>query len=216
MDISKKLGEERRDYAKRTLLEGDMAAHPMDQFASWLEEAGKSAEADYTAFTIATHGKSGFPQARIVLLKDFDHRGLTFFTNYESDKGREISVNPKIGANFYWSGLERQIRIHGNVSKVTEEESEAYFRSRPRASQIGAWASKQSSVLHSREQLEEVYKELTSKYEGVDVPRPDFWGGYRISPVYMEFWQGRSSRLHDRLAYELQEGNEWVLKRLSP
>lgn len=203
----------RREYQSRELHEHAVAADPMSQFQVWFDESLQAELHEPNAMHLST-SMEGQPTSRIVLLKDFDDRGLVFYTNYSSRKGEEIAANPLVCALFYWGPLERQVRIEGPARKVSVEESEAYFRSRPRGSQIGAWASPQSQVIPSRDALQASQDEYEAKFAGGEVPLPPFWGGYRIEPTYVEFWQGGGNRLHDRLLYEL--GSEgWSLKRLS-
>lgn len=166
--------------------------------------------------TLATSSKEGAPSARIVLLKAFDDRGFSFYTNYESPKGRDLADNPRAALVFFWPTLQRQIRINGNVAKVSVEESRQYFCARPFGSRCGAWASKQSEVIQGREDLEARFAKLTAEYQNKEVPLPPYWGGYRVTPTVIEFWQGRPSRLHDRFRYTLQNGGGWKLERLSP
>jgi pyridoxamine 5'-phosphate oxidase len=205
----------RIDYGRDQLSESDLAADPIQQFAAWFAEAQAAHVPEANAMTLATADASGSPSARIVLLKDIDDRGFCFFTNYESRKGRELEANPRAALCIYWQPLERQVRIEGTVERVSREMSEAYFRSRPVSAQVGAWASKQSSVIASRQELEHRDAEMTRQFAGKQVPLPDFWGGYRVVPTLVEFWQGRPSRLHDRLRYTRVEG-AWKIERLSP
>jgi pyridoxamine 5'-phosphate oxidase len=206
----------RREYASRALVESEAADDPLRQFELWLNEAMKASLLEATAMTLATASSAGEPTARIVLLKGYDERGFVFFTNYESAKGRDLDTNPRASLLFFWAELERQIRITGTVSRTTAEESAAYFHSRPVESQLGAWASAQSRVLADRAQLEARQAELRDAYKGREVPLPPFWGGYRVAPERIEFWQGRTSRLHDRLLYTKSVNGTWSRTRLAP
>jgi pyridoxamine 5'-phosphate oxidase len=190
---------------------------PLKQFQTWYDEvlAAGVSEQDAISMTLATATKDGRPLARIVLLKSVDNGGFVFYTNYQSLKGRDLAENPQACLLFYWSKVWRQVRIEGTVEKVSAEESEEYFQSRPLGSKLGAWASNQSEVVDSRETLEGRFAELEKRY-GEDVPRPPHWGGYRLKPNTIEFWQGRDNRLHDRLRYRLQDGGTWLIERLGP
>ena len=199
------------------LNKSDVDRNPIKQFAKWYDEvrAHEVSEQDAISMTLATATKNGEPDARIVLLKSFDEAGFVFYTNYESRKGKELDENPQACLLFYWSKVWRQVRIEGSVEQVSDEESEDYFQSRPLGSKIGAWASNQSEAVESRDVLEQRYADLSERY-GEDVPRPPLWGGYRIRPAVIEFWQGRDNRLHDRLRYRSQEDGTWVIERLGP
>jgi pyridoxamine 5'-phosphate oxidase len=205
----------RREYASRALTESDALDDPIQQFSLWFGEALKSELLDTNAMTLATASREGGPSARIVLLKGFDEAGFVFFTNYESAKARDLDDNPRACLLLFWAALERQVRVTGRVSKTSAQESETYFQSRPFESQIGAWASAQSRTLHDRAALETRYAELASKYAGGSIPLPPFWGGYRVAPETIEFWQGRKSRLHDRLLYTKRDST-WSRSRLAP
>jgi pyridoxamine 5'-phosphate oxidase len=205
----------RKDYKLRSLSELDVAANPIDQFTTWWNEAIASNIDEVNAMTLATADANGRPSARIVLLKGMSENGFEFFTNYESNKSKEMAVNNKVALVFFWKELERQIRIEGTVSKLSEAESDKYFFSRPEESRIGAWSSPQSSVIDSREVLDEHVLQTKQAFEGIEITRPPFWGGYIVKPACIEFWQGRSSRLHDRIAYFL-ENDSWIIKRLAP
>jgi pyridoxamine 5'-phosphate oxidase len=207
---------ERNEYRRHILLENEASPSPWDQFEYWLEDARRDGIKDYNAMSITTINESGFPNTRIVLLRSFDPNGLVFFTNYLSEKGKEIENNNKVGVNFFWNTLERQIRVHGVAQKISKEESDEYFASRPRESQIAAWASMQSSVLRTREELEQSVVDFTKKFDGGTVSRPEHWGGFRIVPHYFDFWQGRPSRLHDRLIYKVDASFDWFINRLAP
>ena len=209
------LADLRRDYASRALDERDADADAMQQFSIWFGEALKSELLDVNAMSLATASPDGEPAARIVLLKDFDEAGFVFFTNYESAKARQLESNPRACLLIFWAELERQVRITGSVARTLATESEAYFQSRPFESQIGAWASAQSRTVADRAALEAAYASLAAKYAGGPVPLPPFWGGYRVSPESIEFWQGRKSRLHDRLLYT-RRGDSWSRSRLAP
>jgi pyridoxamine 5'-phosphate oxidase len=207
----------RQDYSVAALDRKDVAENPFLQFEKWFEEVMKSGLLEPNAMTLATVSKSGQPSARIVLLKAFDERGFVFYTNYHSMKGQEMAENPKVALVFLWLGLQRQVRIEGRVEKVSEEETLAYFRSRPRGSQIGAYASPQSQVIENRTILEDNVSRLNKEYEDTEaLPLPDFWGGYRVIPTKIEYWQGRNSRLHDRIVYKVTEDNNWKIERLAP
>ncbi|HMJ24971.1 MAG TPA: pyridoxamine 5'-phosphate oxidase [Pyrinomonadaceae bacterium] len=199
------------------LTKENVDTNPIRQFRRWFDEvrAGGVSEQDATSMTLATATRDGRPSARIVLLKGFDDRGFVFFTNYQSQKGNELNENPRASLLFYWSTLWRQVRIEGEVERISATESEEYFQSRPLGSRLGAWASNQSEVIDRRETLEARFAELQQRF-GEDVPRPEHWGGYRLKPNSIEFWQGRDNRLHDRLRYRLQEDGGWVIERLAP
>ncbi|KCB50157.1 pyridoxamine 5'-phosphate oxidase [Bordetella hinzii] len=204
----------RQSYERGVLLESQAAVSPIDQFALWFDEAIAAKVPEPNAMTLATVDASGQPSARTVLIKGFDARGFTFFTNYDSRKGRDLLANPRAALLFFWQPLERQVRIEGVVERVSPEESEAYFKSRPVGSRIGAWASNQSQPI-TRDALEAREREFKARY-GDDPPRPPHWGGYRLVPSCFEFWQGRPSRLHDRLRYRADGKQGWTMDRLSP
>jgi pyridoxamine 5'-phosphate oxidase len=214
-----KIDDMRREFTRAGLVEGDLAADPIDQFARWFKDARDASPGDWfepNAMTLATASLGGEPGARIMLLKSFDERGFSFYSNYESDKASALAENPRAALVFYWPMLERQVRITGAVEKLSREESEAYFNSRPMGSRIGAIASRQSKVIVSRQALEEKVNELAARYAGQDPPMPERWGGYLLSPREVEFWQGRVSRLHDRLRYRRSSSGSWIVERLSP
>lgn len=198
------------------LTEHDLEKSPFRQFARWFDEA-RQAQPEYVdAMTVSTCGSDGVVSSRIVLLKHFDDHGFVFFTNYNSRKGTQLSENPRLSLCFFWPALERSVRIDGVAVKTTTEESDAYFATRPRGSQLGAWASCQSRVIPGRGDLDQRFHELENTYRDRPVPRPPHWGGYRVIPVEIEFWQGREDRLHDRFVYRLREPKDWVIERLSP
>lgn len=229
----------RREYNLAGLRRKDLADDPVVQFKRWFEQAqsarvsgrlrkffirlyeslllaGGAELKDVNAMTLATADKQGRPSARMVLLKGLDERGFTFYTNYDSRKGQELEENPQAALVFYWSDLEREVCVAGTVSKLPVAESEAYHNSRPRGSRIGAWASKQSSVVRDRAELEAKWREFEARYPGQNVPKPPSWGGYVLAPARIEFWQGRPNRLHDRFRYTRQPGGNWLIERLSP
>lgn len=214
--IHKDIASIREDYSKYSLTEADVVADPITQFQLWFEQAVQAQVAEPNAMALSTISSEGFPSSRIVLLKDIKPTGFSFFTNYRSSKGVSILNNNRVSLLFFWIELQRQVRIEGLVEKLSESESDEYFASRPKGSRIGAIASPQSSVIVSRASLEERVATLSKKYEGQeDVPRPSCWGGYQVKPVRLEFWQGRSSRLHDRLVYSLED-NKWIINRIAP
>ena len=206
----------RRDYASRALTEEDAFADAIAQFSAWWTEAVDSQLLDVNAMTLATASRAGEPSARIVLLKGFGHDGFVFFTNYESAKAQQLDDNPRACLLLFWAELERQVRITGSVTRVPRDESDQYFHSRPFDSQIGAWASAQSRVVPNRAALEDRYATLAAEHAGLMVPLPPFWGGYRVVPEAIEFWQGRKSRLHDRLVYTRDADGSWSRARLAP
>ena len=197
------------------LTKENVKANPIEQFQQWYEEAVAAEIPEVEAMALATATKEGAPSARIVLLKSFDQDGFVFYTNYESRKAKELTDNALASLLFYWMPVKRQVRIEGTVEKVSAEESENYFRTRPFGSKLGAWASNQSEVIPSREELEKRFEEFGWKF-GDNIPRPPHWGGYRIRPQMIEFWQGRENRLHDRLRYRLQPEGSWLIERLGP
>lgn len=206
----------RKQYRAHGLTEAELAGDPYTQFAHWFADAVNARVDEPNAMVVSTAGADGLPSSRTVLLKSYDHRGFVFFTNYGSRKGRELTERPHASLLFPWHPIARQVIVAGAVERVSREETEAYFRTRPHGSRIGAWASEQSSVVGSREELEHRYEELTARYpEGSDVPVPPDWGGFRVVARSVEFWQGRENRLHDRLVYTAAEGG-WTVRRLSP
>lgn len=206
----------RREYARARLDEADVSHDPFVEFARWFAAVRDSELHEPNAMTLATATPDGVPSARIVLLKGFDERGFVFFTDYRSQKGRELETNPRAALLFYWGELERQVRISGAVVKTSREESELYFRSRPLGSRLGAWVSHQSAVIPSRLVLEAGLRDVEARFPDGDVPLPEYWGGFRVVPETFEFWQGRANRLHDRIRYVRKVGGGWTVERLSP
>lgn len=213
--IMNTIADIRKDYRLRSLSEEDVAADPLGQFSIWWEDAVASNIDEINAMTLATADGAGRPSAGIVLLKGLNSAGFEFFTNYESHKAKNIEVNKNAALVFFWKELERQVRVEGTIAKTTEAVSDEYFFSRPRESQIGAWASPQSAVISSRQVIDDNFTAIRKRVEENKIERPPFWGGYIVKPVMMEFWQGRPNRLHDRIAYYAESG-AWVIKRLAP
>jgi len=214
--MNKSNADIRRDYSHKNLSENDVETNAIEQFEKWWDEAVNSKIDEVNAMTLATASLDALPSARIVLLKEFNEKGFVFFTNYESYKAQQLAENPKACLVFFWKELERQVRITGLVEKISGTQSDEYFQSRPESSRIGAWASPQSRVIEDRNWLDEKFNELVNKMEGTSIPRPTHWGGYIVKPVVIEFWQGRPSRLHDRIQYSLDENGEWKIERLAP
>lgn len=209
------LADLRREYTQRPLTHRDVAPDPIEQFEAWFEQATAADVPDVNAMSLATSTAHGRPSCRIVLLKEVDDHGFLFYTNYASRKGRELEENPYAALTIYWNVLDRQVRVEGRVERVAPEVSDAYFARRPRESQLGAWASEQSSVVSGREELEARLHDLERRFDGKEVARPAGWGGYRVRPEAVEFWQGRPGRLHDRLRYQRTE-ERWTIERLAP
>lgn len=214
-DLRNYLNQIRRDFADKPLEEKSVKENPLLQFSTWFEEAVNAQILDPYAMLISTVDETGQPHTRVVYLRNISEEGMIFYTNYNSQKGKNISASNKIALTFFWVELERQIRIEGTVKKVSEELSDKYFAARPRESQLGAWASNQSETIKNRAELEENLKHYTEKFKNSDVPRPPHWGGYIVEPTKFEFWQGRPSRLHDRLIYA-KNNNDWIISRVAP
>jgi len=210
------LADLRKNYTQGGLTEEDISQNPFEQFRHWFEQALESQILEPNAMTLATVNEAGKPTARIVLLKNLDEKGFVFFTNYESKKGKNIAVNPFGCLVFLWGELERQVRVEGKIEKITPEESDQYFHSRPIGSQLGAHISPQSQIIPNREYLDKRLQEVAQKYHNQTIPRPSHWGGYRLVPDAIEFWQGRENRLHDRLEYRLNDNKQWQIVRLAP
>lgn len=206
----------RREYSLEGLDEGDLDPNPFGQFERWFRQALDAQVLETNAMTLATASRDGVPSARIVLLKGMDAGGFVFFTNYDSRKGMELSENPRAALVFYWAEITRQVRIEGDITRVSEEESAAYFASRSELSRLGAWASRQSTTITDRAHLDSRLAGLIDQYRDAEIPLPPYWGGFRLVPRYFEFWHGRPNRLHDRLCYTREDGDRWSIGRLSP
>jgi len=215
--MQKDLSDYRKSYEKSELTEEAIKENPLEQFQKWFYELEASGGVDEpNAMTISTIGLDGFPKSRVVLMKKFTFEGFIFYTNYQSEKGRAIEANPSVCLSFFWPNMERQVIVKGIAEKIPENLSDGYFESRPHGSKLGAIVSNQSEVVPSREYLENKLTELEQKFDGAEVPRPGYWGGYLVRPSSMEFWQGRPNRLHDRIRYSLQEDFDWKIERLAP
>ena len=214
--MSNNIADIRRDYSHKNLSEKDVDPNAIRQFEIWWNEALSSKIDEVNAMTLATASVDALPSARIVLLKGFNEKGFIFFTNYESYKAQQLAENPKACLVFFWKELERQVRITGLIEKVSGKQSDDYFQSRSESSRIGAWASPQSRVIEDRDWLDDKFNELVSKMEGSEITRPPHWGGYIVKPVVIEFWQGRPSRMHDRIQYTLEDNGGWKIERLAP
>ncbi len=215
--MEKDLGNYRKSYEKSALTEDAISDNPMELFQKWFYEVEASNTVDETnTMAIATIGLDGYPKTRVVLLKRYTYEGFIFYTNYESEKGKSIDVNPHVCLSFFWHSMERQVIIKGTAEKIPENLSDGYFESRPDGSKLGAIVSDQSEVIASRAMLEDKLKVLEKEYEGKEIPRPNYWGGYLVRPVSIEFWQGRPNRLHDRIRFSLQEDFNWKIERLAP
>ena len=217
MENSLSLADIRKNYSREALTDQSVLPDPVHQFEFWLNEALKADVEEATAMVLSTATPEGKPSARVVLLKGIENGNLVFFTNYNSRKGRQLEQNPQAAITFFWPALERQVRLEGKIARLSEAASDMYFHSRPKASQIGAWASPQSQEVKSRAELERAEQHYAEKFKAnVEIPRPENWGGYQFIPEYFEFWQGRPSRLHDRIIYEKEQNGSWDIKRLAP
>jgi len=214
--MDEKIADIRKDYSHKSLEETEVESNPIKQFGSWWKEALEANITEVNAMTVATSSADGMPSARIMLLKGFSEKGFVFFTNYNSFKGQQLAENPRVCLVFFWKELERQVRITGIIEKTSNAENDAYFQSRPKASQAGAITSPQSQVIESRQWLDDRYKKLTAQSEKIAIQRPEHWGGYLVKPVIIEFWQGRPGRLHDRIQYSLLDDGNWKIERLAP
>jgi len=211
------LGNYRKSYDKGSLLESGISGNPLELFQKWFSEVDQHfPQHETNAMTLSTLGLDGFPKGRVVLLKKYMQQGFIFYTNYESEKGKSIIAHPKVSLSFHWAGAERQVIIKGKAEKIAADVSDGYFESRPRGSQLGAHASQQSTVVPNRQTLENQLKTLEEKFKNKSIPRPEFWGGFIVKPIEIEFWQGRANRLHDRIRYQLQSDLNWKIERLSP
>jgi len=214
--MDEKIADIRKDYSHKSLDETEIEQNPIKQFDNWWQDALSANITEVNAMTVATSSADGMPSARIMLLKGFSERGFVFFTNYNSFKGQQLTENPRACLVFFWKEVERQVRIKGIIEKTSNEDSDTYFQSRPKASQIGAITSPQSRVIENRQWLDERYKKLTKQLDGIVIQRPADWGGYLVKPVIIEFWQGRPGRLHDRIQYSLLDDGSWRTERLAP
>ncbi len=215
--MQKDLGDYRKSYEKSELTEASVKENPLEQFQKWFHEVEEANGVDEpNAMTVSTIGLDGFPKSRVVLMKKFTYEGFIFYTNYQSEKGKAIEANPSVCLSFFWPNMERQVIIKGKAEKIAANLSDGYFESRPHGSQLGAVVSDQSEVVPSRDYLEGKLKDLEQKYEGKEVPRPEYWGGYLVRPISIEFWQGRPNRLHDRIRYSLLDDLDWKIERLAP
>lgn len=214
--MNSKIADLRRDYSAQSLLETDVANDPIEQFEKWWQQAVDSQIDEVNAMTVATASCDGVPSARIILLKGFSKEGFVFFTNYKSYKAMQLEENPRASLVFFWKELERQVRVVGLVKKASAQESDEYFHSRPEGSRIGAWTSPQSQVIPDRNWIDEAYLKRVEEFKQKKIERPEHWGGYVVKPVTIEFWQGRPSRLHDRIQYTLEENGSWKIERLAP
>jgi pyridoxamine 5'-phosphate oxidase len=216
MPVTTDLESIRKDYRLQSLLEKDVDADPIKQFEIWWSQVLQSGIEEPNVMTLATSTPSGKPSARIVLLKAIKNKGFIFFSNYHSRKGKQIEDNPFVSLVFFWKELERQVRIEGEIKKISEQESDEYFSKRPLESRIGAWSSPQSEVIKSRDVLEKSVSDYTNRFNSQNIPRPPYWGGYIVHPTLIEFWQGRPGRLHDRLQYTISKKTAWKIERLAP
>lgn len=215
-ELNKYISKLRTDFSIQTLDESEVNSNPVAQFECWFKEAIQAEVLNPNAMMLSTATRDAKPSARVVLLKSFNEKGFEFYTNYLSKKAANISENPYVALTFFWDELERQVRIEGTIEKLSSTESDHYFSQRPEGSKLGAWSSVQSSVISSRKQLEKKFNAVTAKFANAPIPRPDYWGGYNVKPLYFEFWQGRANRMHDRIVYLLNENRNWKIERLEP